>query len=297
MFVYARPEHARQTLDALSRNHLADQSDLIIYSDGARDDAQRKVVNEVRTLAHSVCGFRSVKVIERETNYGLARNIAEGVTEACQEYGKVIVLEDDIVTSPYFLSFMNSALDRYEKVPDVWHISGWNYPIDPTDLGDAFFIRIMNCWGWATWSDRWKYFEKAPDSLVSSWNKRKIKRFNLDGANDFWAQVLANHRGEKSTWAVFWYASIFEHGGLCLNPTESLVLNIGHDGSGENCGTTNIFGSVDLADRHMILPTIIAESAVAVERIRAFYNRTPPQILQRVQRRAKTIWERISSRG
>ena len=297
LFVFARPEHTRQSLDALSRNHLAIQSDLIIYSDGARDGTQKMAVDEVRELAHSVRGFKSVKVIERKTNYGLARNISEGVTEACQQYGKVIVLEDDIVTSPYFLSFMNGALDRYEKVPDVWHISGWNYPIEHTDLGDAFFIRIMNCWGWATWSDRWKYFEKAPDKLVGNWNKKTIKRFNLDGVNDFWAQVLANHRGEKSTWAVFWYASIFENGGLCLNPTGSLVLNIGHDGSGENCGTTSIFASVDLADHNMILPANIEESSLAVERIRAFYKRTPPRTLQRVQRRIKTIWGRISSRG
>jgi len=76
------------------------------------------------------------------------------------EYGKIIVLEDDLLTSPYFLKFMNEALEYYKNEKKVWHISGWNYPINNEGLDDVFFWRTMNCWGWATWADRWQYFEK-----------------------------------------------------------------------------------------------------------------------------------------
>jgi hypothetical protein len=93
----------------------------------------------------------------------------------------------------------------------------------------------MNCWGWATWADRWQYFERDKEKLVKTWDKEKVKRFNLDGSCNFWGQVVDNYSGKLNTWGIFWYASIFEHDGLCLNPVRSFVQNIGHDGSGENC--------------------------------------------------------------
>ncbi|WP_217496505.1 glycosyltransferase [Providencia heimbachae] len=161
LFVYARPSHTQRTVDALLLNPDALSTDLIVYSDGARNDSDTEAVNQVRNIFKGINGFNSIKLIERKKNYGLAQNIIDGVTEVCNEYGKVIVLEDDIVTSPSFLNFMNAALNKYEKEKKVWHISGWNYPLKNVEkLPDAFFWRTMNCWGWATWDDRWKYFEK-----------------------------------------------------------------------------------------------------------------------------------------
>ncbi|WP_426993726.1 hypothetical protein [Methylomonas sp. CM2] len=139
LFAFARPEHTRITLEALSANSLASQSDLIVYSDAARSLEEEIKVTKVRSLAHNIRGFRSVSVIERETNLGLARNIIEGVTDVCNRYGRLIVLEDDMITSPYFLTFMNSALDKYYDNKTVWHINGWNYPINPEGLSDTFF--------------------------------------------------------------------------------------------------------------------------------------------------------------
>jgi hypothetical protein len=231
LFAFDRPYHTGRTLYALAANALADQSDLIIYADAARNEVEASLVGNVRTLVHAVSGFRRVTVIERKTNYGLARNIIEGITEVCNHYGRVIVLEDDIITSPDFLTFMNTTLEHYVDESRVWHISGWNYPIDPEGLGDTFFWRVMNCWGWATWADRWKHYEKNPHRLIQTWNPDTIKRFNLDGAHNFWSQVIANQAGKINTWAIFWYATIFAHNGLCLNPTRSFVCNIGHDGS------------------------------------------------------------------
>lgn len=282
LFVFARPDHTRQTLTALAANQIADQSDLFVYADAARNKAEVESVNEVRELVHSTVGFRSVTVIEREYNYGLARNIIEGVTEVCNRYGRVIVLEDDIVTSTHFLSFMNAALDHYANEPRVWHISGWNYPIDPGDLGDAFLWQMMNCWGWATWSNRWKHFNKEPNRLISAWNEERIKRFNLDGSYDFWAHIQANEIGQLNTWAIFWYATIFENNGLSLNPTRTYVLNIGHDGSGENSGKTNCFDSQINEINVAALPSNIEESKIARSRIKNYYFKLKPSLIERL---------------
>jgi hypothetical protein len=281
LFAYARPEHTQATLAALASNHLAGQSDLIVYADAARDDADIEKVNSVKGVVRSTDGFRSVTLIERNINFGLARNIIEGVTEVCNRHDRVIVMEDDIVTDRHFLTFMNSSLERYANHKKVWHISGWNYPINPEGLGDAFFWRVMNCWGWATWSDRWRHFRKSPQSLIQTWDKNRIKRFNLDGAHDFWAQVKANHAGRMDTWAIFWYATIFEHEGLCLNPTRSLVQNIGHDGSGQHCIRTSLYSGFAAPENAPSLPTSIIESGLAVDRIRAFLTGTRMNILDK----------------
>lgn len=293
LFVFARPDHTRATLEALAANRLADQSDLVIYADAARSENDLEHVKAVRNLARSAKGFRSLTVIERETNYGLARNIIEGVTEVCNRYGRVIVLEDDIVTSPYFLTFMNAALDRYEKTPKVWHISGWNYPIDAHGLDDAFFWRAMNCWGWGTWSDRWSHYRKNPERLVSVWSREKIRRFNLEGAHNFWEQVTSNHSGRLDTWAIFWYATIFEHDGLCLNPSIPLTVNIGNDGSGENCGNTAIFSNYPQHwTSEVTLPVNMVESPLAVERIRNFYRQMTVDLLKGAARKLLNRFKR-----
>jgi hypothetical protein len=291
LFVFSRPYHTNQTLTALSKNRLARQSNLFIYADAARNKDDVDSVNEVREIARAAKGFRSCTIIEREKNYGLAKNIIDGVTEVCNRYGRAIVLEDDVVTSSMFLSFMNAALDKYTDVSDVWHISGWNYPISPDELGDAFFWRVMNCWGWATWSDRWKYFKKNPDYLVSSWGKEKIKKFNLDGAHNFWDQVVANNTGMINTWAIFWYATIFENHGLCLNPSISFAQNIGNDGTGMNCEMNNSFDVNKLSLGFNKLPNRYEESPLAVERIKNFYS-DMPSFRKKLIARIKSIFRK-----
>jgi GNT-I family. len=139
LFVYARPQHTKKTLEALQKNDKAESTDLIIYSDGHKFDQNRSQVQEVRNYLKTVSGFKSIKVIERDKNWGLAANIIDGVSEVINHYGKVIVMEDDIVTSPSYLSFMNQALEHYQNENKVWHISGWNYPIEVKGLDDAFF--------------------------------------------------------------------------------------------------------------------------------------------------------------
>ena len=197
LFVYNRPSHTQQTVEALQKNELASQSELFIYSDEAKNEDARKSVDEVRSYIDNIDGFKKVMIIERDKNWGLANSIIDGVTKIVNEYGKIIVLEDDLVTSPYFLRFMNDALEFYKDEKKVWHVSGWNYPIETEDLGDVFLWRLMNCWGWATWSDRWSYYEKDTDKVINEFTKEDINRFNLDGAENFFSQVTTNKKGNN----------------------------------------------------------------------------------------------------
>jgi len=272
LFVYNRLWHTRQTIEALQKNELADKSELFIYSDAPNSKAIEFDVEMVRKYIKSIDGFKKVTIIKRENNFGLAKNITDGVSDIVKRYKKVIVLEDDLVTSRYFLKFMNNALEFYENEKKVWHVSGWNYPVDKDGLDDVFLWRFMNCWGWATWVDRWNYFEKDIEKTIKEFKKEDIKRFNLDNSEDFFKQVILNKEKKIDTWAVFWYVSIFKKDGLCLNPLESFVENIGHDGSGVHCLKNEDY-RVGLSQKDIInLRVKIEENSLALEKIKFFFK-------------------------
>ncbi|PMM04232.1 sugar transferase [Vibrio breoganii] len=285
IFVYNRLSHTKQTIEALQKNQYAAQSDLFIYSDAPKNVDTEAQVQEVRNYISSVAGFRTIKIVERDINLGLAANIIDGVTEVVNQYGKIIVMEDDIVTSPAYLSFMNQALDLYEHDTKAWHISGWNYPIERDGLGDTFFWRVMNCWGWATWADRWQYFDKNPRRLIETWNKQKRFHFDLDGSGIFWQQVTANASKEIDTWAIFWYASIYENSGLCLNPSHSFVKNIGNDGSGIHCDDSRIHNKSNATlcnKQELIFPENVIECSLAVKNIKDYNRKSKPLFIIRL---------------
>lgn len=282
LFVYNRPTHTRRTVEALLKNELARESDLIIYSDAPKKPEVAEEVREVREYIRTITGFRSVSIAMREKNWGLANSIIDGVTTVVNKYGRIIVLEDDLVTSPYFLNFMNTALDTYQDDEKVMHISGYMFPIDNADMPETFFLRTASCWGWATWNRAWRHFEKNPKKLFNEYTKQTINRFNLDGAYNFWAQVEQNGKGLIDTWAVFWYASVFQKGGLCLHPKFSMVSNIGHDETGLHCGNTDIF-SVQLASKPITyFDRNLVEDTQALNRIKAFFSPAKPAFFSRV---------------
>lgn len=288
LFVYNRLDHTKQTIEALKLNTLAEESDLIIFSDAAKNEKASLKVGEVRKYIHSVTGFKNITVVERSENFGLAKSISTGVTDIVNKYGKIIVLEDDIVTSPAFLKFMNEALDYHQNNQKVWHISGWSYPINTEGLSDTFLWRGMNCWGWATWVDRWKYFKKDTNTLITEFNSEKIHTFNIDGTADFWGQVLANQSGKTNTWAVFWYASIFKNKGLCLNPSQTFVTNIGHDGTGVHLGEDESFNSKVNTSSNVSYEVCLEENEIALSRIKSFYKkqarRYPIKVIKKIFR-------------
>jgi len=233
IFVYNRLWHTKKTIHALLENDLADQSEIVIYSDGPKNEKDYHQVMEVRNYIKKVNGFRSLKIIEREKNWGLAGNIIDGVTKVINEYGKIIVLEDDIVTSPFFLNYMNDALNAYDDDNNVGCIHGYVYPIN--NINSDFFIKGADCWGWATWKKSWDYFEKDGKKLLKKLKKRNLHKdaFNVKCG---YVQMLKDQiYGRNNSWAVRWYFSAYLNDLYCLYPKTSYVQNIGFDGSGTNC--------------------------------------------------------------
>ncbi len=274
LFVYNRLSHTHRTVESLQKNELAPESDLFIYADGPKKTDHADSVCEVREYIRSIDGFRSVTVVERDENYGLARSVIQGVTEVVNRFGRIIVLEDDLVTSPYFLRYMNDALVIFQDEKQVMHIAGYMYPIVSTELPQTIFYRQTSCWGWATWRRSWRYFESDALRLATRFDRQMRYRFNVEGSYDFWEHLRLNCSGAWETWAIKWYASVFLTNGLCLHPTRSLVANIGLDSSGTNCSTTNMF-DVEIADAPVLeFETVIKENPLALGRIRKYLR--PP---------------------
>ncbi len=229
LFVYTRPEHARQTVEALLANPLANQTPLHVFSDAPRDEAASPAVAEVRSYIRGIDGFKTVTIIERETNFGLARSIIDGVTRLCEEYGRVIVMEDDLVTSPIFLSYMNDALTRYENEAQVMQVSGHiPHVAEFSQREEAIFLPFVTSWGWGTWARAWKHFDPLARGWENICGDRALRnRFNLDGHYDYARLIRQQMNGEVDSWAIRWYVSVFVRKGVALFPPQSLVRNIG----------------------------------------------------------------------
>lgn len=243
LFVYNRPSHTRQLIESLQANKEAAESPLIIYSDAARDDAARAAVEEVRQFIHSISGFGSVEIIERTENWGLAQNIIDGVSTQIERYGRVIVLEDDLLVAPYFLRFMNDALDLYEDEPRIGHIQACDFTQDAT-LPDTFLIKWTGSWGWGTWKRAWKHFNPDGKALLQQLEERKLTRtFDFNGTYRFTRMLRRQTEGKNNSWAIRWNASLFLADILSLNVGRSLVQNNGFDGTGTNCGGGGLYNS------------------------------------------------------
>jgi len=225
LFVFNRLDGARQVVDALRKNDLAAETDVIIFSDGGTDERSWREVRSMRAWLHTIRGFRSVRVVERATNYYIERNLAEGVAEVLAQHESIIVLEDDVVPCPTFLRFMNDALREYRAAPKVMHIAGWNYlPLER--LGEAVLWRYMECTGgWATWRDRWAHFRRyrSRAEALAGLTPGDLRALELGGS----FHCLDNLDHDPIPWDVCWYISIYRQRGLCLTPTRSQTVSIG----------------------------------------------------------------------
>lgn len=275
LFVFNRPDHTRQTIEALQRNTLAAQSHLFIYSDAPRNEKDVESVNEVRRMIATVEGFKEVTIIAREENRGLARNIIDGVTTQVNKYGKVIVLEDDLITSPHFLTFMNDALDTYHDETRVGHIYACDYTQEPS-LPDTYLIRFTGSWGWATWDRAWKLFNPDGKALLQEMEQRQLTHtFDFDGTYPYTRMLRRQVNGEINSWAIRWNASLFLNDILSLNVGKSLIRNIGLDGSGTHCGNDTLYGSI-LHNKPIPVVKIspIVESEAGRNALKNYYRRT-----------------------
>ena len=234
LFVYNRPQHVERGLASLLQNTEAKESELYVFSDAARKTAEEDAVSQVRKIVHGTTGFKQIHVIERTENWGLARNVIDGVSTIVNQYGRVIVLEDDLVVSPYFLQFMNEALDAYADEPRVGHIQACDFTQDTT-LPATFLIQWTGSWGWATWQRAWAHFNSDGSELLRGLEERKLtKRFDFNGTYGFTRMLRRQIAGKNNSWAIRWNASLFLKGILSLNVGRSLVSNEGLDGSGTN---------------------------------------------------------------
>lgn len=290
LFVYARLYHTRETIEALLKNDLAKDSNLIIYSDAPRDSSKLQFVNEVREYLSTVKGFQTLTIHERSTNLGLAQSIIQGVTETLLSFERVIVLEDDLVVSPHFLTYMNAALDMYADDAQVASIHAYQYPVKKT-LPETFFLRGSDCWGWATWRRAWQCFNPDGQALLTNLEAQRLtSAFDLDGACGF-TQMLKDQINHKNdSWAIRWHASCYLANMFTLYPSKSFVDNIGMDGTGEHCSPSNLYANT-LSNFYFSFQKIaIAENNYA-RKIIADYLR--PSLTRRVKNFIRQQYEKL----
>ena len=291
LFVYNRPTHTRRVVESLIDNALASESTLIIYADAARTAEAEKEVGEVRRYLRTIEGFAAVEIVERTENWGLARNVIDGVTHVVERYGRVIVLEDDLVVAPHFLRFMNEALETYQDEERVGHIQACDFTKDPS-LPDTFLIKWTGSWGWGTWARAWKWFNPDGRDLLRQLEERCLtRRFDFDGTYPFTRMLRRQIAGQNNSWAIRWNASLFLRDILSLNVGRSLVQNTGFDGTGTNCGGGGLYAS-DLWTAPLPVERIcpIEENLAARQAFCRYYHRTNcfwAKALRRIRRTLK----------
>lgn len=294
LFVYNRLWHTRQTVEALQKNELAVESDVFIFSDAAKNPETTLAVQEVREYIRTIDGFRSVTIVEREVNLGLAGSIIGGVTQLCDEFGRVIVLEDDLVTSRYFLKLMNEALILYKNDDAVITVEG--YTFDISGLPSTFFLKGIGCWGWSTWKNRWDLFEYDGAKLLRELQSKELeKKFDYNGSYPYTKMLKDQIDGKNNSWAIRWYATALLRNKCSLYFGKSLVKNIGVDGSGTHTGKTSAY-DVTINDEPVNLNKIpVEENIIAFKKFEEFFRKKalpPPGFIRRIKNKITKTFER-----
>lgn len=277
LFVYKRADHTKQVIRALQKCSLSGESQLYIYSDGAGRDSDLQEVEEVREYIYQINGFKEVVVVAREKNYGLAQNILQGVSEVISRHNKVIVLEDDLVCSPYFLEYMNGALAHYEGHDHIFSVSAYNPDMKfPAYYDKPVYLNYRNSsWGWGTWLDRWEQVD---------WDVRDFTRFIRDenlckafnrGGEDLTRMLSRQMQGKLNSWSIRFTYAHFKQQTYSLCPVKSLIRSIGHDGSGTHSRMTNKFQvELDPDFRDISFPDSLTIDEQVMREFRKFYRLT-----------------------
>lgn len=294
LFVYNRPWHTEQTLNALKRNKLANESTLYIYADGAKDNATPETlgcINEVRTIIRAKQWCKEVTILESEINKGLALSIQSGVTEIVEKHGKVIVMEDDLLTSPAFLTYMNRALDQYQNRNSVFSISAYNLPAEkmpiPPDYNYDVYVSLRNgSWGWGTWKDRWNQIDWNVALYQTMLTNQQLQdAFNRRG-DDVFEMLQMQQSGKLNIWSIQFTMAHFVNHAISIVPTVSYVDNLGLDGSGENCSINQSYRNDKLNTNENIrfLDILYEDKRI----INAFYNANC--------NKKRPLWQKIINR-
>lgn len=272
LFTYSRADHTRLAVESLLRNKEAAESDLFVFSDGPKTEEKRKAVEENRQYIHTITGFKSIHIVEREKNWGLANSLIAGITEVINQYGRIIVVEDDLILSPYFLQFMNEALEKYKEDDRVGTISAYVPPIKG-ELPVTFFLMYFQCWGWATWKRAWDLLEFDPKPLLRGLRFKK-KKFDVGGGCGNYGNLYCQKVGLVDSWYVRYYASLFLKGKLSFYPGHSLAINNGMDGTGTHCKKSEDFIAPDCHLHPIAIKEILVEeSNFAYHLYREYFSR------------------------
>ena len=231
LFTYKRLNTLKQTINALQANVLASVTDLYIFSDGAKYKEDEPIVNEIRAYLKTIGGFNNVQVFESAVNKGLASSIITGVTQIMQFSQAVIVLEDDLLTTPNFLSYMNSCLRKYSLIENVFSISGYSFNLGFAQdyLHDSYFLNRGWSWGWATWKDRWGKVDWTVNDYPAFVKSSGSKRAFNNGGSDLSKMLDKQMSGKLDSWAIRWFFHQFKIGGLTIYPIFSKINNNGFD--------------------------------------------------------------------
>jgi hypothetical protein len=301
LFCYNRPEHTRQTLLALSENLLAEQSRLFIFCDGPKpntDEKQLRKIQEVREIIKSKKWCGTVEVIEQKTNKGLANSVIDGVTQIVNQFGKVIVLEDDLVTSNYFLEYMNTALEKYKDEEKVMQVSGHQFPVKQWEKSNqAFFLPFTTSWGWGTWKRAWECFDiNARRYKKLDLNPEMRSEFDLNDSVRYSEMLkIQMTTSEIDSWAIRWWFSVFLKKGIVLFPDRSLVRNIGF-GTEATHTTQNVYSDSDFNGGYRItnFPTSFDINQDAFDSV-CIYLKTKSGVLKSTVQAKKSFFQRILS--
>lgn len=256
--VFNRPEHAKKVLESLAKNELAKFSELYIYSDGPRKPEEEEKIKAVRDVLKNVKGFKKVTVVEAPKNKGLANSVITGVTDIVNKYGKVIVLEDDLLTQKYFLNVMNQMLDSYESDTRIAGVTAFMQTSRqvklPKKYKEDIFFNIRPCsTGWGTWKNRWERVDwKVSDFKKFIQNRSIQKEFNK-GGKDLTTMLKAKMEGKVDSWAIRWTYHVFKNNLAFVQTTKSYIDNIGYDASGINSkDETYFFRQNSLAEKKVL---------------------------------------------
>ena len=270
LFTYRRAAHTKRCIESLKQSHLASESILYIFSDAAKGGADMVDVLAVRSYIKSISGFKEVIIEEATQNRGLADSVIYGVGKVLEKHGRAIVLEDDLVLSPHFLSYMNEALEMYKEVEEVININS-HVLSSPMAFDDNFLISFANSWGWATWKRGWRYFEPDANKLLEKIKEEKRER-EFDMGYHFTRMLKEQCNGKINSWAVRWNASLFVNRKLSLNVGKPLVTNSGFGAGATHCNTPDLFSVKLYTDEiHPQMITPVVESREMRNKLRKTY--------------------------
>ena len=297
LFAYNRPDHTRATIESLRENRHAARSDLHIFSDGPKSDQSAGTVAKVREYLRSISGFNSVRIVERERNMGLAASVIAGTTQILEEYPACIVLEDDMLTAPTFLEFMNDALQAYRGRQDIFSVTGYNYPlaIPPDYPLDAYLSYRGSSWGWGTWADRWRRVDWSVSDYSHFADSPADQALFARGGDDLPGMLKMQMEGKIDSWAIRFDYAHHTHRAFCLHAVRSKIQNIGFDGSGVHCGVSDDYKvELDSDDRGFNLPPDLRPDPAILNIFDARFRPTPasappPSLLSRAAQRARRL--------